>query len=79
MTGPLLPYTLLCLIDWLIGVVLKHLGPGWGWGGGVKYEGWMQTLRSPLLHQTIRNFEILTSRKLSNQTQPDAAYPCAQY
>ena len=36
-----------------------------------------QTTRTPFLHQTTRTFEILTSRKLSNQTQPDLVYPCA--
>ena len=44
-----------------------------------QYEGWTQTIRTPFLHQTIRTFEILTSRKLSNQTQPDLAYPWAWY
>ena len=36
-----------------------------------------QTIRTLFLQQTIRTFQILTSRKLSNQTQPDLAYPCA--
>ena len=43
----------------------------------LQYEEWTQTIRTPFLHQTIRTFEILTSRKLSNQTQPDLACPCA--
>ena len=42
----------------------------------VQYEGRIQTIRTPFLHQTIRTFEIFISRKLSNQTQPDLAYPC---